>query len=182
MEYLEILNKEIEELREELVPWFGKAIRIEKYTDSFYITKGHHHIIKITTGGLDNQWGGIYQDEDFEAKDVFEKIGKNLQEIKVKNKQFRKNMLTNGDLLQCRNGELYIYLENTKGFDDSLVDLFLNLKSASYSLVEDYDDSLSNLHTDGLDIIKICSNYYVGYNLKGYKDKKIKWTWIREEK
>lgn len=95
-----------------------------------------------------------------------------------KEKQFTKSDLKNGDIVELRNGERYVYIEK---YNDRFIystdsdEVIVNLKDGEYSRLANYDDDLrykgrGNCEYDIMKILDM-SEFY----------KKQKWTWEREK-
>ncbi len=178
MKYIKTLEKEMGEIRQQLIPWFGEDISI----GGRYINLKGNTIVGFSIFEVDNKWDNVYHNFDFTAEDVFEEVGENLKEIKVKPraKAFTKDMLTNGDIVQIGSGEILMYIENAKCHHGKLKTIFLDLEGGGSLSLDNFNEELSFECATRNDVIKVCSNDYVGYNLKAYKNKKIKWTWERD--
>ncbi len=120
---------------------------------------------------------------------MFEEVGRRLQEIKVKPKPFTKDMLTNGDLVQTRDGGVYLYIEN-ENFSKHSKSGFIGLNNQFHMGLNAFNKNL--IHQEfflrgAADIMKIYSNKYVGEGISfynevfNYKISNIKWTWERED-
>lgn len=144
------------------------------------------------------------QDEEFNYSDVIgniyivkeireSQIGKKYAELKnsvykpylyncelvdEKEKQFTKSDLKNGDIVELRNGQRYVYIEK---YNDRFIystdsdEVIVNLKDGEYSRLGNYDDDLrykgrGNCEYDIMKILDM-SEFY----------KKQKWTWEREK-
>ena len=102
----------------------------------------------------------------------------NCELVDEKEKQFTKSDLKNGDIVELRNGERYVYIEK---YNDRFIystdsdEVIVNLKDGEYSRLGNYDDDLrykgrGNCEYDIMKILDM-SEFY----------KKPKWTWEREK-
>ena len=102
----------------------------------------------------------------------------NCELVDEKEKQFTKSDLKNGDIVELRNGERYVYIEK---YNDRFIystdsdEVIVNLKDGEYSRLGNYDDNLrykgrGNCEYDIMKILDM-SEFY----------KKTKWTWEREK-
>jgi hypothetical protein len=102
----------------------------------------------------------------------------NCKLVDEKEKQFKKSDLKNGDIVELRNGERYVYIEKYKDWSIYSIDndeVIVNLKDGDYSRLADYNDDLryedrKNCKYDImriLDMSEFC--------------RKPKWTWEREK-
>ena len=130
------------------------------------------------------------KNEDFSYSSVIGKIYTILKEtterpyiyncklVDEKEKQFTKSDLKNGDIVELRNGERYVYIEK---YNDRFIystdsdEVIVNLKDGEYSRLANYDDDLrykgrGNCEYDIMKILDM-SEFY----------KKQKWTWEREK-
>ncbi|RGD73848.1 hypothetical protein [Anaerofustis stercorihominis] len=97
----------------------------------------------------------------------------------------KKQDLYNGDIVQLRDGEKYIVLKNANFFN-TFDDVLIGLETGLNCPLNEYDDDLyikpRGLST--LDIVKVCSCEYVGYNIQKHiigNDTEDLWTWERED-
>lgn len=102
----------------------------------------------------------------------------NCELVDEKEKQFTKSDLKNGDIVELRNGQRYVYIEK---YNDRFIystnsdEVIVNLKDGEYSRLGNYDDDLrykgrGNCEYDIMKILDM-SEFY----------KKQKWTWEREK-
>ena len=102
----------------------------------------------------------------------------NCELVDEKEKQFTKLDLKNGDIVELRNGERYVYIEK---YNDRFIystdsdEVIVNLEDGEYSRLGNYDDDLrykgrGNCEYDIMKILNT-SEFY----------KKQKWTWEREK-
>lgn len=102
----------------------------------------------------------------------------NCELVDEKEKQFKKSDLKNGDIVELRNGERYVYIEK---YNDRFIystdsdEVIVNLKDGEYSRLGNYDDDLrykgrGNCEYDIMKILDM-SEFY----------RKQKWTWEREK-
>lgn len=102
----------------------------------------------------------------------------NCKLVDKKEKQFKKSDLKNGDIVELRNGERYVYIEK---YNDRFIyitdsdEVIVNLKDGEYSRLANYDDDLrykgrGNCEYDIMKILDM-SEFY----------RKQKWTWEREK-
>lgn len=100
----------------------------------------------------------------------------------------KKSDLRNGDIIQTRDGTKCIVLLNIKEFE-SVKDFLIDLKSGDYLELEDYTSGLHYKGSVKYDIMKVCSNVYVGDNFRHhiindfdykYDYDHAEWTWERE--
>lgn len=102
----------------------------------------------------------------------------NCELVNEKEKQFKKSDLKNGDIVELRNGQRYVYIEK---YNDRFIystnsdEVIVNLKDGEYSRLANYDDDLrykgrGNCKYDIMKILDM-SEFY----------KKQKWTWEREK-
>lgn len=94
----------------------------------------------------------------------------------------RKSNLENGAIVETRNGEKFILLFNCLLFDNQK-DLLISLEDGGYVNFSNYNENLNNCSDKDHDIMKVCQNRYVGYNICSHilKQNEDNWTWIREE-
>ena len=96
--------------------------------------------------------------------------------------EFRKDKLSNGCIVQLRNGDKCMYLENANNMCGK-ADVFIDINDSSWVSLESYDNQLkSKINATDYDVIKICNMNFVGDNIK----KQIivntdEWTAVREE-
>lgn len=102
----------------------------------------------------------------------------NCELVNEKEKQFKKSDLKNGDIVELRNGQRYVYIEK---YNDRFIystdsdEVIVNLKDGEYSRLANYDDDLrykgrGNCEYDIMKILDM-SEFY----------RKQKWTWEREK-
>lgn len=102
----------------------------------------------------------------------------NCELIDEKEKQFTKSDLKNGDIVELRNGQRYVYIEK---YNDRFIystdsdEVIVNLKDGEYSRLGNYDDDLrykgrGNCEYDIMKILDM-SEFY----------KKPEWTWERKK-
>lgn len=102
----------------------------------------------------------------------------NCELVDEKEKQFTKSDLKNGDIVELRNGQRYVYIEK---YNDRFIystdsdEVIVNLKDGEYSRLANYDDDLrykgrGNCEYDIMKILDM-SEFY----------RKQKWTWEREK-
>lgn len=102
----------------------------------------------------------------------------NCELVNEKEKQFKKSDLKNGDIVELRNGQRYVYIEK---YNDRFIystdsdEVIVNLKDGEYSRLGNYDDDLrykgrGNCEYDIMKILDM-SEFY----------RKQKWTWEREK-
>ena len=98
--------------------------------------------------------------------------------VDEKEKKFTKSDLKNGDIVELRNGERYVYIEK---YNDRFIystdsdEVIVNLKDGEYSRLGNYDDDLrykgrGNCEYDIMKILDM-SEFY----------KKPEWTWERKK-
>lgn len=94
----------------------------------------------------------------------------------------KKSDLRSGDIVLGRDGTKYIVLKDTKLYD-AKKDLIVSLTSGGYLLLSYYDENLKDKDGDDkFDIIKVCSQRYVGENIRDHiLNNREQWTWEREE-
>lgn len=98
-----------------------------------------------------------------------------------------KNELINGCLVQWRNGDVAIYMENSSFFGEK-ENVLVRITDWTYSTLSDYDDNLKYNSDCKFDVIKIFSSSSVFENLKCMhkyltdRNYKIPWTLERKEK
>ena len=95
----------------------------------------------------------------------------------------KKQDLNNGDIVQLRNGEKYIVLKNAKIFN-TFDDILIGLETGLNCPLNEYDDDLyiKPRGFSKLDIVKVCSDEYVGDNIRKHIiDNLDLWTWRRED-
>ena len=98
----------------------------------------------------------------------------NCKLVEEKEKQFKKSDLKNGDIVELRTGERYVYIEK---YNDRFIystdsdEVIVNLKDGEYSRLANYDDDLryKGRGKCEYDIMKILD---MG---------ELKWTWEREK-
>ena len=98
--------------------------------------------------------------------------------------EFRKAHLSNGCIVQTRDGYKYMLLKDVWNSDYRYYeDLLINLDSGNYSQLSDYNENLKDKSgRTNNDIIKICDMSYVGDNFKKHIiDKEEYWTAERDE-
>lgn len=78
--------------------------------------------------------------------------------------EFRKDKLTNGCIVQLRNGDICIYLENANACF-YVKNMFINLANGYWNDIKEYDDDLRSFDGSKYDIVKICNYDYVGTNI-----------------
>ena len=146
----------------------------------------HTNWFKGNVPGLYHEIRVPYTDKKLENLVIgrFYKIsqgGETMGEINLvdeKEKQFTKSDLKNGDIVELRNGERYVYIEK---YNDRFIystdsdEVIVNLKDGEYSRLGNYDDDLryksrGNCEYDIMKILDM-SEFY----------KKQKWTWEREK-
>lgn len=97
-------------------------------------------------------------------------------------KEFRKDRLNNGCIVQIRNGKKYIYIEKAKrnGVHENML---VDIKTGCWIRLVDYNDDLIEKYGDSeYDIIKICDMDDVGDNIeKHIINDTDEWTAEREE-
>ena len=102
----------------------------------------------------------------------------NCELVDEKEKQFTKSDLKNGDIVELRNGERYVYIEK---YNDRFIystdsdEVIVNLEDGEYSRLGNYDDDLrykgrGNCEYDIMKILDM-SEFY----------KKPEWTWERKK-
>ena len=102
----------------------------------------------------------------------------NCEPVDEKEKQFTKSDLKNGDIVELRNGQRYVYIEK---YNDRFIystdsdEVIVNLKDGEYSRLANYDDDLrykgrGNCEYDIMKILDM-SEFY----------KKPEWTWERKK-
>ena len=96
--------------------------------------------------------------------------------------KFRKAILSNGCIVQLRNGDKCIYLENANNMCGK-GDVFIDLNNGSFLNLECYDNELTcKGDISNYDIIKICNMNFVGDNFRKHIiNKEDYWTAEREE-
>lgn len=94
----------------------------------------------------------------------------------------KKEDLMTGDIVLTRGGAKYIVLKGTKHFGNKK-DTLINLKEGGYLEINYYNDDLTFYEYESdFDIIKVCSNNYVGDNIRDHIiNNKDTWTWEREK-
>lgn len=97
--------------------------------------------------------------------------------------EFRKENLSNGCIVQTRDGRKWIYLENVYDtYDNQKKDIFVNLKNGGYWELCRYKDNLIHYYDKDCDIMKICNMNYVGRNIRNHIiNDTDEWTAVREE-
>lgn len=146
----------------------------------------HTNWFKGNVPGLYHEIRVPYTDKKLENLVIgrFYKIsqgGETMGEINLvdeKEKQFTKSDLKNGDIVELRNGQRYVYIEK---YNDRFIystdsdEVIVNLKDGEYSRLANYDDDLrykgrGNCEYDIMKILDM-SEFY----------RKQKWTWEREK-
>lgn len=96
----------------------------------------------------------------------------------------KKSDLRYGDIVQTREGKNYIYLQYGRFPGDR----FISLYNGNMLICNNYNEDLTRDNNKDLDIMKVCSNNFVGDNLRWHGITRYKtnidgeeWTWVREE-
>lgn len=99
--------------------------------------------------------------------------------------EFRKDKLSNGCIVQLKNKEKYIYLQNIKCFNSTRDDIFLNINNFNYLSLNEYTYDLYHGYNKNYTVIKICDKDFVGLNLEQHlKNGQLdtdEWTAVRDE-
>lgn len=92
-----------------------------------------------------------------------------------------KESLTNGSIVELRNGDKFIFLINANYFNHKK--LLISLKKGNFIDLDSYNNDLIHINGDSkFDIMKICNMYYAGDNIRRHIINNIDyWTWEREE-
>lgn len=92
--------------------------------------------------------------------------------------EFRKASLSNGCIVQTRDGYKYMILKDVRNGLNDYEDLLICLETGNYLLFNYYDDNLKDKNGDiDFDVVKICDMNYVGDNFKKHIiDKEEYWT------
>ncbi len=100
MEYIKLKQKEMEELKKQLIPWFGDGIMLDSAFD--IMTEDYYLIVSGEGHCINNKYDKAYQEANFTAEDVFEKVGEELKDVKVKprNKKEEKIKRTENELIK----------------------------------------------------------------------------------
>lgn len=95
----------------------------------------------------------------------------------------KKQDLNNGDIVLDRNGDKYIVLKNSKYYGGK-TDIIVDLRNTQFLVLKEYNNDLTfcNGETE-YDIMAVCSNNYVGDNIRDHiiNNEEEKWTWKRQE-
>lgn len=97
---------------------------------------------------------------------------------------FRKAKLSNGCIVQLRNGSKYMLLKDVYNSDYRYYeDLLISLNFDGYLQLSDYNENLKDKAGETKDdIIKICDMNFVGDNFKKHIiNKEDYWTVVRDE-
>lgn len=97
--------------------------------------------------------------------------------------EFRKENLSNGSIVQTRDGDKYILLKAVRNGLNDYEDLLICLETGNYLPLNYYDNNLKDKSYEiDYDVVKICDMNYVGYNFKKHIiDKEEYWTAVRDE-
>lgn len=104
----------------------------------------------------------------------------------VNKKQFTKSDLKSGDMVELRNGEIYIFIKDAKrNKHDNSRDIFMGISSYRCIPLSYYSNSLLDLRGDkSYDIMKMSDGFYIPNIFRAYPSDTFKtpdWVWEREE-
>ena len=110
----------------------------------------------------------------------------NCKLVDEKEKQFTKSDLKAGDMVELRNGEIYIFMKDAKRNQyDNPTDIFMGVNSYRCIPFSHYNDNLLNSKEGkSYDIMKMSDGFYIpnihlAYPLDTFKTPD--WVWEREE-
>lgn len=119
------------------------------------------------------------------------KEGKNMRGIKagdkilVNKKQFTKSDLKSGDMVELRNGEVYIFIKEAKRNQyDNPTDIFIGINSYHCIPLNRYSDNLLNSRGEkSYDIMKISNGFYIKNIFRPYSSATLATPdWVLERK
>lgn len=110
----------------------------------------------------------------------------NCKLVDEKEKQFTKSDLKSGDMVELRNGEIYIFIKDAKRKQyDNPTDIFMGVNSYRCIPFSHYNDNLLNSKEGkSYDIMKISDGFYISNIFREYPSDTFKtpnWVWEREE-
>lgn len=110
----------------------------------------------------------------------------NCKLINKKEKQFTKSDLKSGDMVELRNGQIYIFIKDAKRNQyDNPTDIFMGVNSYRCIPFSHYNDNLLNSKEGkSYDIMKMSDGFYISNIFRAYPSDTFKtpdWVWEREE-
>lgn len=135
----------------------------------------------------------IRKKENKEEKDMREikkgdkvKIISDIDEDFDNEKQFTKSDLKAGDMVELRNGEIYIFIKDAKRKQyDNPTDIFMGVNSYRCIPFSHYNDNLLNSKEGkSYDIMKVSDGFYISNIFRAYPSDTFKtpdWVWEREK-
>lgn len=110
----------------------------------------------------------------------------NCKLVNEKEKQFTKSDLKSGDMVELRNGQIYIFIKDAKRNQyDNPTDIFMGVNSYRCIPFSHYNDNLLNSKEGkSYDIMKMSDGFYISNIFRAYPSDTFKtpdWVWEREE-
>lgn len=110
----------------------------------------------------------------------------NCKLVNEKEKQLKKSDLKSGDMVELRNGQIYIFIKDAKRNQyDNPTDIFMGVNSYRCIPFSHYNDNLLNSKEGkSYDIMKMSDGFYISNIFRAYPSDTFKtpdWVWEREE-